>query len=152
MKKSVLLPYERYEYLLSQASKQKDIDFQRSKHLSKNNEDSEYKSDVPSGYDADIIRSCFPLNQQEQVNSFLSFFTKSPSAIGLSNDGELTIEGHTVKGFHVTDVINRMLPTYGVEDLDKLVTNGPRQCEENLEWNADNHVTNPLEEWRPLRK
>ena len=114
MKKSVLLPWDRYMFLMSHASSPRHPDRRVSEDsllsqkrscavgsLDKSNDDR---------LDADVIRSCFPCSQHAEVTRLLALFNNTASnSVTYSSTGELIIGGRSVRGCHVTDVIDRML-------------------------------------------
>ena len=118
MKKSVLLPFERYEHLLKQANSANSRARGAACIASR-------PSSAPSGKvlisnknialpgdrraDVDVILSCFPLNEHEQVRKFLSIFEDVDGEVSYNEVGEVLIGGQLVQGFHVTDALNRMI-------------------------------------------
>ena len=124
MKKSVLLPFDRYEHLLKQANSAKASaageNATRSRHSLpavkvQSSSENIIAQRGDKRADVDVILSCFPLNEHEQVRNFLSIFEGDASDASYNAAGEVLIGGHLVQGFHVTDALNRMILAGGVD-------------------------------------
>lgn len=114
MKKSVLLPYERYEYLLSQQNVDKipSAALERQQKFCSSSENNVCnQSEGIKRLDKDLIRSCFPVKDHLKVNNLLSLFEQAPRLISFDETGEVCIGGHQVHGCHITEILCRILAT-----------------------------------------
>ena len=114
MKKSVLLPYERYEHLLSQArnTNNSTLEVDTSKSvLNKPN----CGIHANNSLDSNVILSCFPISERNQVEKLLTLFNTAPRSLSYDRDGNVLLDGVTVHGCHISDLLNRMRPSGGTD-------------------------------------
>ena len=174
MKKSVLLPWERYMSLMSKSTCYPEIRRNEDHAQVKKGPCEVASMDASSSndfrLDADVIRSCFPLNQHAEVTRLLSLFNKSnSSSVTYSPTGELIIGGRPVHGCHVTDVLDRMLSsncadvgvTMSHPEASQTKRAGVQRDVKSIAKNRTNSKTCPkrlcddqqwISRWRPLRK
>lgn len=158
MKKSVLIPYERYETLLKRnefnPTISKSFDQQKSDEdiQTKTLSNFEAKNNVPlCSFDRDMICACFKPSERLKVDNALNVLNSSPP-VTVNSFGELQVGDYTLHGLHLTDIVQRMIqkPESSVSSDQSLENDSTDKDQTPASSDSIGTHKDWITKWRPL--
>ena len=157
MKKSVLLPFERYEYLLNKAelSEKRIDDYATSEKQEKT---TAAHSPLQLSHERqsvnDEISACFPIGFRNEVDMLLTSINNS-DCVSYDDNGMLYLNGQPIHGMHVSDLLHRIIDFTQSQPInDECTSKQQQQCKQNDNSAEifDGDVTSKswIKQWQPL--